>query len=113
MKNTKKSGAGNIKSGNMELRGKKSRRKVSPRKELAVVTIGMVATIAGFGGLLGAAPPQTQQTEAVSQAAPASKPAPDAGASSQAKPVARQTPVYSPVSQNQTASAPQVQSQGS
>ena len=32
-------------------------RRVSQRKELAVVTLGMVAAITGVGGLLAASPP--------------------------------------------------------
>lgn len=50
----------------------KKRKRVSPRKELAVVTFAAVASIAGVGGLLGMHQP-------VSQVAP---PTPNVGATS-------------------------------
>ena len=47
--------------------GKPKARRVSPRKELAVVTLGMVAAISGIGGLLAANPPSwAAETAAVS-----------------------------------------------
>ncbi|QIN78202.1 hypothetical protein GBA65_06405 [Rubrobacter marinus] len=42
--------------------GKPKARRVSPRKELAVVTLGMVAAISGVGGLLAANPPSWANT---------------------------------------------------
>ena len=42
--------------------GKPKARRVSPRKELAVVTLGMVAAISGVGGLLAANPPSWATT---------------------------------------------------
>lgn len=86
------------------------RPRVSQHKELAVVTLGMVAAIAGFGGMLGAAPPQTTQTSAprpalVSSATP--------GPTSSAQPAHQRTPAFSAASPVQHAQAPVVQTQGS
>jgi hypothetical protein len=41
--------------------GKAKSRRVSQRRELAVVTLGMVASIAGLGGPLAADPPSAAQ----------------------------------------------------
>lgn len=86
------------------------RPRVSPHKELAVVTLGMVAAIAGFGGLLGADPPQTTQASAP-QPALVSSATPDS--TSGAQPAHQRTPAFSAASQGQHAQAPIVQTQGS
>ena len=46
--------------------GRPKTRRVSQRKELAVVTLGAVAAIAGVGGLLAASPPSGIASETVS-----------------------------------------------
>lgn len=86
-------------------RGKTRRPKVSPRRELAVVTVSMVAAIAGFGGLLGAAPAQTNQPAPSPKVALVSNSAQDTVAPSQVKPPTRAAP------QAQPQTKPQVQTQ--
>ena len=60
---------------------KKKGRRVSPRRELAVVTLGAVAAITGLGGFLAANPPswalapETATQETASEAATPAEPA--------------------------------------
>ncbi|MDQ3910551.1 MAG: hypothetical protein M3305_01950 [Actinomycetota bacterium] len=91
----------------------KKRSRVSQRKELAVVTIGMVA-ITSFGGLL--AGHQAQADESTNTAPPAQVSSPDPGASSSEQQPSKddEAPAYSPGPQdNAPAKASHAQSQGS
>ena len=92
----------------------KKRSRVSQRKELAVVTIGMVAAITSFGGLL--AGHQAQADESTNTAPPAQVSSPDPGASSSEQQPSKddEAPAYSPGPQdNAPAKASHAQSQGS
>ena len=71
---------------------KKKVRRVSQRRELAVVTLGAVATITGLGGLLAANPPSWT---APLQAAPAESALVDQAEPSAQAPVEQAQPVYS------------------
>jgi hypothetical protein len=116
-----------------EAKRKPKRPRVSQRKELAVVTFGMVAAITSFGGLLAANQAQSEQAAGTVPAAQVSSPdlgseeaqstdtAPTAQASSPApgspsskQPPKDEAPVYSPAPQEDApAKAPHAQSQGS
>jgi cytoskeletal protein RodZ len=112
----------------------KKRLRVSQRKELAVVTVGMVATIASFGGLLAGYQAQAEQpanetppaqsssttpgssssgqsSNEQASAAQVTSDAPDSSSSGQ--PSKQQAPAYSPATQSVPAQAPHAQSQGS
>jgi hypothetical protein len=92
----------------------KKRPRVSQRKELAVVTIGMVAAITSFGGLLAGHQAQAEQSAA--DTAPAAQvSSPDPGSSSSGQPSKDdEAPAYSPAPQdNAPAKASHAQSQGS
>lgn len=63
--------------GNPESKGSKKKvRRVSPRKELAVVTISAVAAITGVGGFLSASPPSEAVTSAGYETAASTTPEP-------------------------------------
>lgn len=96
-----------------EATGKSKRSRVSQRKELAVVTLGMVAAIASFGGLLAGthaqagSPPATTPAAQVASATPGSQP--PSGHSSK-----EQAPAYSPATHGASGKASShAQSRGS
>jgi cytoskeletal protein RodZ len=111
----------------------KKRPRVSQRKELAVVTVGMIATIASFGGLLAGHQAQADQPANETPAAQSSSPTPGSSSSGQSsneqataqvpsdapdssssyQPTKQQAPTYSPATQSAPAQAPHAQSQGS
>jgi hypothetical protein len=109
-KNTTKQAEGSAGYSEATLRLKRPR--VSQRKELAVVTVGMVAAIAGFGGLFAgdraqASPPaDTTSAAQVSSATPGSQP--PSGHSSKG-----QAPAYSPATHGASGKASHAQSKGS
>ena len=98
--------------GPSEATRKPKRARVSQRKELAVVTVGMVAAIASFGGLLAgnqaqASPPaDTTPAAQVSSATPGSQSS--SGHSSKG-----QSPAYSSATPGASGKASHAQSQGS
>jgi hypothetical protein len=98
--------------GHSEATRKPKRPRVSQRKELAVVTVGMVAAIASFGGLLAgnqaqASPPaDTTPAAQASSVTPGSQP--PSGHSSKG-----QAPAYSPATHGASGKASHAQSQGS
>ena len=95
-----------------EPKRKPKRPRVSQRKELAVVTIGMVAAITSFGGLLAANQAQADQSTDAAPTAQASSPTP--GSPSSEQPPKDEAPAYSPAPQEDApAKAPHAQSQGS
>jgi hypothetical protein len=116
-----------------EAKRKPKRPRVSQRKELAVVTFGMVAAITSFGGLLAANQAQSEQaadtvpaaqvssTDLGSEEAQATDTAPTAQASSPTpgspsseQPPKNEAPAYSPAPQEDAPTkAPHAQSQGS
>jgi hypothetical protein len=90
----------------------KKRPRVSQRKELAVVSVGMVAAIASFGGLLAGNQAQanthadTTPAAQVSSQTPGSQP--PSGQSSKG-----QEPAYSPATHGASGKASHAQSKGS
>ena len=95
-----------------EVTRKPKRPRVSQRKELAVVTVGMVAAIASFGGLLAgpqaqaSSPPATTPAAQVASATPGSQPPSDHSSKGQA-------PAYSPATHGGSGKASHAQSKGS
>ena len=89
------------------------RPRVSQRKELAVVTVGMVAAIASFGGLFAgnqaqANPPADTTTPAAQASSPTPGSQPPSEDSSKG-----QAPAYSPATDGASGKASHAQSQGS
>jgi hypothetical protein len=80
-----------------EAKRKPKRPRVSQRKELAVVTIGMVAATTSFGGLLAANQAQADQSTDTAPTAQASSLAP--GSPSSEQPSKDEAPAYSPAPQ--------------
>jgi hypothetical protein len=109
-KNTTKQAEGSAGYSEATLRPKRPR--VSQRKELAVVTVGMVAAIAGFGGLFAAdraqasPPADTTPAAQVSSTTPGSQP--PSGHSSEG-----QASAYSPATHGDSGKASHAQSKGS
>jgi hypothetical protein len=95
-----------------EVSPKPKRPRVSQRKELAVVTLGMVAAIASFGGLLTDNQAQASQpadnTATVAQVSSATPGTPPGHSSSKG-----QAPAYSPATHGTSGKASHAQSQGS
>ena len=91
----------------------KKRPRVSQRKELAVVTVGMVAAIASFGGLLAGNQAQANPpADTTSPAAQVSSPTP--GSQSPSEDSSKgQAPAYSSATQGAQGKASHAQSQGS
>jgi hypothetical protein len=90
----------------------KKRPRVSQRKELAVVTVGMVAAIASFGGLLAGnqaqASPPADTTPAAQESSTTS------GSQSPSEDSSKgQAPAYSPATHGASGKASHAQSQGS
>ena len=98
--------------GRSEATRKPKRPRVSQRKELAVVTVGMVAALASFGGLLAGHQAQASSHADTTPAAQVSSATPDsqppAGHSSKG-----QAPAYSPATPGASGKASHAQSKGS
>jgi len=98
-----------------EAKRKPKRQRVPQRKELAVVTVGMIAAITSFGGLL--AGNQAHATQAADATPPAQVSSATPGSSSEQSPKeqasAEQAPAYSPATQDAPVHTPHAQSQGS
>ena len=90
----------------------KKRPRVSQRKELAVVTVGMVAAIASFGGLLAGNQAQANPPADTTPAAQTSSPTP--GSQSPSEDSSKgQASAYSPATHGASGKASHAQSQGS
>ena len=88
------------------------RPRVSQCKELAVVTVGMVAAIASFGGLLAGNQAQANPPADTTPAAQTSSPTP--GSQSPSEDSSKgQAPAYSPATDGASGKASHAQSQGS
>lgn len=89
----------------------KKRPRVSQRKELAVVTVGMVAAIASFGGLLAGNQAQANPPADTTPAAQVSSPTPGSQPTSDSS--KGQAPAYSPATPGASGKASHTQSKGS
>ena len=114
----------NSSAGPSEATRKPKRPRVSQRKELAVVTVGMVAAIASLGGLLAgnqaqANPPADTTTPAAQESSPTpgsqqpSEVQPSEVQPSEVQPPEVQTPAYSPATDSASGNTSHAQSQGS
>jgi hypothetical protein len=102
----------NSSAGPSEATRKPKRPRVSQRKELAVVTLGMVAAIASFGGLLAGSQAQASPPADTTPAAQESSTTP--GSQSPAEDSSKgQAPAYAPATDGASGKASHAQSQGS
>ena len=98
--------------GPSEATRKPKRPRVSQRKELAVVTVGMVAAIASFGGLLAGTQAHANPPADTTPAAQVSSPTP--GSQSPSEDSSKgQAPAYSSATQGAPGKPSHAQSQGS
>ena len=88
----------------------KKRPRVSQRKELAVVSIGMVAAITSFGGLLAGHQAKAEQAASTTPAAQVSSTTPGSSSGQSSN---QQAPAYSSATQGSPAKASHSTSQGS